>query len=66
MTYVIQQYVPECILISSMETQLVYKLSTEKKSQFSLLFAALDFQKQNLKLNSFKITDQTRVDIYRK
>jgi len=65
-TNLVQQYVPECTLMANLETQIMYNLPTRKKNQFGQLFSALEFQKQNFKLTSIKITNPATGDIYPK
>lgn len=65
-TNLVQQYVPEYSLMSNLEAQIMYNLPARKRSQFGPLFSALEFQKQNFKLNSIKITNPTTGDIYPK
>jgi len=65
-TNLVQQYVPECILMANLETQIMYNLPARKRNQFRQLFSALEFQKQNFKLTSNKITNSTIGDIYPK
>lgn len=64
-TNLVQQYVPECSLMN-IETQIIYNLPARKRNQFGSLFSALEFQKQNFKLTSVKITNPTTGDIYPK
>ncbi|XP_060873175.1 phospholipid-transporting ATPase ABCA3-like isoform X2 [Metopolophium dirhodum] len=63
-TNVIQQYVPECILMGDMEAQIIFNLPARKRNQFGALYSALEFQKQNFHLKSVKITNPTTGDIY--
>jgi len=65
-TNLIQQYVPESILMDDMEMQIIYNLSARRRNQFGALFSALEFQKQNFHLKSVKITNPTTGDIYPK
>lgn len=65
-TSLVQQYVPECILMTNSETQIIYSLPARKRNQFNQLLSALDFQKQKFKLSSIKITNPTTGDIYPK
>lgn len=65
-TNLIQQYVPECILMGDMEMQIIFNLPARKKNQFGALYSALEFQKQNFHLKSVKITNPTTGDIYPK
>lgn len=65
-TYLVQQYVPESSLMANMDLQIAYTLPAQKRNQFGSLFSALEFQKQNLKVNSIKITNPTMGEIYPK
>lgn len=65
-TNLIQHYVPECSLTANMEMEIIYTLPAGKRNQFGSLFSALNFQKQNLKLISIKITNSTLGVIYPK
>jgi len=65
-TNLVQQYVRECTLISNKEAQIIYNLPAARRNQFSPLFSALEFQTQNFKLQSIKITNSTTGDIYPK
>lgn len=63
-TNLIQQYVPEFVLMADMEIQIIFNLPARKRNQFGALFSALEFQKQNFHLKSVKITNPTTGDIY--
>ncbi|XP_025190796.1 ATP-binding cassette sub-family A member 3-like isoform X2 [Melanaphis sacchari] len=63
-TNLIQQYVPEFILMANMDTQIIFNLPARKKNQFGALFSALEFQKQNFHLKNVKITNSTTGNIY--
>ncbi|XP_026811930.1 ATP-binding cassette sub-family A member 3-like isoform X2 [Rhopalosiphum maidis] len=63
-TNLIQQYVPEFILMANMEMQVIFNLPARKRNQFAALFSALEFQKQNFGLKNVKITNSTTGDIY--
>ncbi|XP_060852919.1 phospholipid-transporting ATPase ABCA3-like isoform X2 [Rhopalosiphum padi] len=63
-TNLIQQYVPEFILMANMEMQIIFNLPARKRNQFAALFSALEFQKQNFGLKNVKITNSTTGDIY--
>uniref|UniRef100_A0A2S2QYG5 ATP-binding cassette sub-family A member 3 n=1 Tax=Sipha flava TaxID=143950 RepID=A0A2S2QYG5_9HEMI len=63
-TNLVHQYVPESTLMANLETQIVYNLPAKQRNQFGSLFSALEFQKQNFKLISVKITNPTTGDIY--
>jgi len=65
-TNLIQQYVPEFILMADTEMQIIFNLPDGKKNQFGALFSALQLQKQNFHLKSVKITNPTTGDIYPK
>lgn len=65
-TNLVQQYVPEFILMADTEAQIIFSLPTGKKNQFGALFSAIEFQKQNFNLKSVKITNPTTGDIYLK
>jgi hypothetical protein len=65
-TNLVHQYVPESTLMANLETQIVYNLPAKQRNQFGSLFSALEFQKQNFKLISVKITNPTTGDIYPK
>lgn len=65
-TNVIQQYVPEYTLMTNTETQVVFSLPARNRNQFGPLYSALEFQKQNFKVNNIKITNPTTGDIYPK
>lgn len=65
-TNAIQQYIPEYTLMANTETQIIYSLPARKQNQFGPLYSALEFQKQNFKINSIKITNPTTGDIYPK
>lgn len=65
-TNLIQQYVPEFVLMADMEIQIIFNLPARKRNQFGALFSALEFQKQNFHLKSVKITNPTTGDIYPK
>lgn len=63
-TDLVHQYVPESTLMANLETQIMYNLPVGKKNEFGCLHSALEFQKQNFKLISVKITNPTTGDIY--
>ena len=65
-TNVVQQYVPEYTLMANTEAQIIYSLPARKLNQFGPLYYALEFQKQNYKMNNIKITNPTTGDIYPK
>lgn len=65
-TNLVQQYISECSLMSNTKTQIIYQLPARKRSQFGPLYSAFEFQKQNFKLLSVKITNSTMGDIYPK
>ncbi|XP_050431314.1 phospholipid-transporting ATPase ABCA3-like isoform X2 [Adelges cooleyi] len=65
-TALVKQYVPEFSLMANLSLQLVYNLPSRSRSQFSTLFSGLEFQKENLKIESIKITNPTTGDIYPK
>jgi len=65
-TNLIQQYVPEFILMANMEMQILFNLLARKRSRFGALFSALEFQKQNFGLKNVKITNSITGDIYPK
>lgn len=63
-TNLIQQYVPEFILMANMEMQIIFNLPARKRNQFGALFSALEYQKQNFRFKNAKITNSTTGDIY--
>jgi len=65
-TNLIQQYVPEFILMANMEMQIIFNLPARKRNQFGALFSALEYQKQNFRFKNAKITNSTTGDIYPK
>jgi len=65
-TNLVQHYVPECLLMVNLDEQIMYNLPSRKRNQFGSLFSALEFQKQNFKLKSVKITNPTMGDVYPK
>lgn len=65
-TNIVQQYVPECLLMANMKEQIIYNLPAKRRNQFGPLYSALEFQKQNFKLQNVKITNSTMGDIYPK
>lgn len=65
-TNIVQHYVPECLLMVNSDEQILYNLPSRNRNQFDPLFFALEFQKQNFKLKSVKITHPTMGDVYPK
>ncbi|XP_026821418.1 ATP-binding cassette sub-family A member 3-like [Rhopalosiphum maidis] len=63
-TNLIQQYVPEFILMDETEMQIIFNLPATKKNQFGALFSALEFQKENFQMKNIKIINSTTGGIY--
>lgn len=66
MTNLVQQYVPEYSVMSNTKTQIIYKLPAVKRNQFGPLYSSFEYQKQNFKFLSVRITNSTTGDIYPK
>ncbi|KAF0758973.1 ATP-binding cassette sub-family A member 3-like [Aphis craccivora] len=63
-TNLIQEYVPDIILLDDTEMQIIFNLPAIKRNQFATLFSALEFQKENFHMENVKITNSTSGDIY--
>lgn len=63
-TNLIQEYVPDIILLDDTEMQIIFNLPAIKRNQFSTLFSALEFQKENFHMENVKIINSTSGDIY--
>lgn len=63
-TNFVKQYVPECLLITSTEAQIIYNLPDGERHKFDLLYTDIEMQKQNFKIISVKITNPATGEIY--
>ncbi|CAH1731091.1 unnamed protein product [Aphis gossypii] len=63
-TNLIQEYVPDIILLDDTEMQIIFNLPAIRRNQLTTLFSALEFQKENFHMENVKITNSTSGDIY--